>query len=79
MSLSLEIDKNLRGAPSSDVRIINDLLLAVGSRILTKGILIYCRNDPAGIDYEISIRGVYFDFLPVIQHYQPMYLEQMTA
>ena len=79
MSLSLEIDKNLKSAPPSDVRIINDLPIAVAGQIVTDGILVYCRDDHVRIDYETSIRKAYFDFLPVINNYQRRYLEQMNA
>ncbi|NOY70673.1 MAG: hypothetical protein GXP53_14500 [Deltaproteobacteria bacterium] len=77
MSLSLTIDKQLKGMFQSDVRVMNDLPFAVTGQILKEGILIYCRDDEARIDYETSTRMAYFDFLPVIQHYQHMYLEQI--
>lgn len=77
MSLSLEIDNNLRGAPPSDVRIMNELPLMIVGQIVTDGILIYCRDDSARINYETLIRKVYFDFLPVICQYRHTYLAQM--
>lgn len=77
MSLSLEIDKKLKSALPSDVRIMNNLPLTVAGQIVTDGILIYCRDDNTRIDYETSIRKAYFDFLPVIHQYQHSYLEQM--
>ena len=79
MTLALAIDKKLKQGPASDVRIINSLPLAVVGKVITEGILIYCRDDEARIDYETRIRSAYFDFLPFIQHYQRTYLEQIAA
>ena len=74
MALALDIDKKLKGGPLSDVRIINTLPLALAGKIITEGILIYCRDDNARIEYETSTRSAYFDFLPVIHNYQRIYL-----
>ena len=79
MMLALEIDKKLKQGPASDVRIINSLPLAVAGKIITEGLLIYCRDDDARIDYETIIRSAYFDFLPFIRNYQRTYLEQIAV
>jgi len=78
MSLALDIDKKLEGSPLSDVRLINTLPLVLAGKIITGGILIYCRGDDARVEYETSIRSAYFDFLPVIHNYQKTYLEQIA-
>ena len=79
MTLALEIDKKLKQGPASDVRIINSLPLAVAGKIITEGLLKYCRDDEARIDYETSIHDTYFDFLPFIQNFQGTYLEQIAV
>ena len=79
MTLALEIDKKLDEGTASDVRIINCLPLAVAGKIITEGLLIYCRDDEARIDYETIIRSAYFDFLPFIHNYQQTYLEQIAV
>jgi len=79
MILALEIDKKLKQGPASDVRIINSLPLTVAGKIITEGLLIYCRDDEARIDYETIIRSAYFDFLPFIHNYQRTYLEQIAV
>ena len=79
MTLALKIDKKLKQGPASDVRIINSLPLAVVGKIITEGVLIYCRDDEAWIDYETMIRCAYFDFLPFIHNYQRTYLEQIAV
>ena len=78
MALALKIDKKLKQCPASDVRIINSLPLAVAGKIITEGVLIYCRDDNARVDYETAIRSAYFDFLPFIHNYQRTYLEQIV-
>ncbi len=42
--------------PASDVRIMNSLPLAVVGKIITEGVLIYCHDDKARVDYETAIR-----------------------
>lgn len=79
MDLALEIDKKLKNGPSSDVRTMNSLPLAVVGNILTEGMLIYCKEDAARIDYETTMRKRYFDFLPVIRNYQRTYLKQIES
>jgi predicted nucleotidyltransferase len=78
MALALEIDKKLKKGPASDVRIMNSLPLAVAGKIITEGILIYCQDDIARVDYETVIRSAYFDFLPFIHNYHRTYLEQIV-
>lgn len=77
-SLSLEIDKHMENGPPSDIRIMNRLPLTVAGQIVTDGILVYCRDDNARIDYETSIRCAYFDFLPAIYNFQKEYLEYIA-
>ena len=77
MSLSLEIDRRLKQGPTSDVRILNTLPLAVAGKVITEGILIYCHDDKARVDYETAVRSAYFDFLPFIYSYQKTYLEHI--
>jgi predicted nucleotidyltransferase len=79
LTLALEIDKKLKQGPASDVRIINSLPLAVAGKVITEGLLIYCRDDEARIDYETILRSAYFDFLPFIHSYQRTYLEQIAV
>jgi hypothetical protein len=79
MALALKLDEKLQIGPSSDVRILNSLPLAVAGKIITEGVLIYCRDDKARVDYETIIRCAYFDFLPFIINYQRTYLAQIAG
>ena len=78
MSLALTIDKGLERKVNSDVRTVNGLPLAVAGEIVTKGMIIYCRDDKIRIDYETVIRSSYFDFLPFLRKYQRNYLKQIS-
>jgi len=79
MDLSLEMDNRFPGGPSSDIRTINHMPLAVAGNVITEGILFYCIDDDARIDFEMIIRRLYFDFLPFIKKYQRMYIEQIDT
>jgi hypothetical protein len=77
LELSLSIDRQMGTGPPCEVRIMNWLPLAVAGESLTQGILIYCRNDHARIDYETSIGNAYFDFLPSLRKFQKEYWESI--
>ena len=79
MTLALEIDKKLKQGPASDVRILNSFSLAVAGKIITDGVLNYCCDDKAPVDYETIIRCAHFDFLPFIHNYQRTYLEHIAV
>ncbi len=79
MDLSLEMDNRFPGGPSSDIRTINHMPLAVAGNAITEGILIYCIDDDTRIDFERIVRCSYFDFLPFIKKYQRMYIEQIDT
>ena len=79
LDLGLKIDRKLQGGPSSDVRIMNFLPILITGKIVSEGLLIYCRNDKKRIAYETAIRTSYFDFLPFIRQYQKAYLKQVYA
>jgi len=77
MNLSLKIDNKFPVGPSSEVRTLNHLPLAVAGSVITEGVLIYCIDDDTRIDFEMNIRRSYFDFLPYMKNYQRMYLAQI--
>ena len=73
--LSLVIDEKLDVNMKSEVRTMNNLPLIVNGQIVSSGILIYSTNEVERVDFETRIRSANFDFLPVIQNYQRIYLE----
>jgi predicted nucleotidyltransferase len=77
LTLSLRIDKALDHAAQSEVRIINHLPLVVKGRILTDGVIIYCVDEAARVDFECGVRRAYFDFLPVLQFHDKSFRRQV--
>ena len=77
--LSLKFDENLDCKAKSEVRIINNLPLVIKGQIISDGFLIFSTNDVERVDFETRVRSAYFDFLPVIQNYQRVYLEKAQA
>ena len=79
LGISLEFDEELTGNVQSDFRVINDLPLSFLGQIVTEGILIYCRDDIARVDFEVSVRMAYFDFYSVLKMHQKEYLNRFLS
>lgn len=77
LSLALAGDRVLQEKLKCDVRLMNRLPLAVAGEIVTSGILIYCSDHKARVEYETKVRMAYFDFKPFLRKYQQAYLTQM--
>lgn len=73
--LSLQFDKELDCKAKSEVRIMNNLPLVIKGQIISDGLLIFSADEVERVDFETRVRRAYFDFLPVIQNYQRIYLE----
>jgi uncharacterized protein len=69
LDIALDVDIIFGGNPQSDIRLLNDLPLAVAGRVLMDGQLIYSINEETRVNYETSVRHAYFDFIPVIREY----------
>ena len=76
MEIALRIDEELESGVDSEVRIMNDLPLIIKGQIVTEGLLIYSRGEALYVDFESYIRKAYFDFQPVVQQYQQIYLDR---
>lgn len=79
LSLALLIDEKLDHILQSEVRVVNHLPLVVKGRILADSELIYSRAEDKRIEFETQVRKAYFDFLPVIHHYQDAYRERALS
>jgi len=79
LSLSLALDSALNAEVASEIRIINELPLAILGNIVTEGALIYCRDETLRVDFEISVRSAYFDFLPVIHKHNKAYIDRFRS
>jgi len=79
LMLSLKFDEKLDCKAKSEVRIINNLPLVIKGQILSDGLLIFSDNEVERVDFETRVRSAYFDFLPVIQNYQRVYLDKALS
>ena len=79
MSMALKIDQTLDSEISSDIRILNDLPLAIAGEIITDGVLIYSKDEKTRVDYETKLRSAYFDFLPFLTKYQVNFIKSLTV
>ncbi len=73
--LGPELEKET-GLKNIDVRLLNDAPLAASGLILTEGRLLYSGDDSARVDYEVRIRGLYFDFLPHLNYLRQAFLRR---
>jgi predicted nucleotidyltransferase len=79
LSLALRFDEVLSHTVQSEVRALNHLPLVVKGTILGEAEVIYSRNEDKRIEFETQVRRAYFDFLPVIQHYQKAVKEKVLS
>ncbi|MFW6284083.1 MAG: type VII toxin-antitoxin system MntA family adenylyltransferase antitoxin [Desulfosalsimonas sp.] len=77
LDLSLALDKALDHKIETEVRALNNLPLTFAGRIITEGLLLYCRDESERVEFEVQIRKKYFDFLPVIEQYHQEYLNKV--
>ncbi len=61
----------------ADVRVINHAPLMFRGEVVTFGILLYCRNDEARVEFETRTRSEYFDFLPLAEAVREAHLDYM--
>ena len=64
------------GISKADVRSINQAPLTVRGHILTKGHLLYSRDEEYRVDYEVYNRSRYFDFQPVEKMMHEAFLQK---
>ena len=61
----------------ADVRVINNSPIMVQGEIVTNGILIYCTDDDARIEFECLTRSLYFDFLPTATQLRDAHMDHI--
>ena len=79
LSLSVAFDDKLDCNAKSEVRTMNHLPLIINGTIISEGLLLFSADEVERVDFETRIRSAYFDFVPVIQNYQRIYLEKTRA
>ncbi|MBS1250818.1 MAG: hypothetical protein MAG431_02414 [Chloroflexi bacterium] len=61
----------------TDVRIINDAPVRVQGEVVTRGKLLYTRDEDARVEYEVYTRRRYFDFQPVLKMMRESYFAHL--
>ncbi len=72
--ISLELEQTLDR--SVDVRIINRAPAIFTNQVLKEGILLFSRDEPLRINFEVRNINEYLDFLPIINEYDKKRLER---
>jgi predicted nucleotidyltransferase len=78
LDIAAEIETQA-GIQNADVRSINDAPLKVRGQVLTKGQLLYSRDEDLRVEYEVYTRGRYFDYQPVLEMMRQAYFERLEA
>ncbi|MCI0397400.1 MAG: nucleotidyltransferase domain-containing protein [Chloroflexi bacterium] len=78
LTIEAELEPHLRPL-EPDVRVLNDAPLAVQGKVLTKGKLLYSRDDDFRVEYEVYTRKLYFDFQPVLEMMRKAYFARQRT
>lgn len=65
-----KISRNL--SRETDVTVLNGASIELAYDIVTRGLCMYEKDDDSRIEYEIKIKGMYFDFMPFIASIRKM-------
>lgn len=65
--------------PAVDLVDLRRAPLRLLGRILADGIVIYGHDEPERVEFEVSTRGRYFDFLPLQRAHQVAYVRRVAA
>jgi hypothetical protein len=60
-----------------DVRIINRAPLMVRGEVITKGSLLFSREEQFRVGFETQVRSEYFDFLPIAKALQRAHFKRL--
>jgi hypothetical protein len=76
LSLAAECDLTIPGNPI-DIKFLNATPLPFRFEVVTRGQLLFTRDEEAHIDFVVRTRSLYFDFLPHLKFYfQAIVLEK---
>ena len=62
-----------------DIRTINNAPLKVKGEVVTRGRLIYCKDEEFRVSFETYVRDRYFDFLPTLNSMRKVYLSSVKS
>ena len=78
LEIEAEIEKHC-GIHNADVRGINDAPLRVQGQVVTRGRLLYSKDEDFRVAYEVRTRKLYFDFQPVLAMMREAYFARLEA
>lgn len=78
MAIAAEIEQRCQ-IYDVDVRSISAAPLRVQGQVVTRGVLIYARDEQSRVKYEVQTRKHYFDFLPVLTLMRQAYFARLEA
>ena len=64
--LAFELSRKI-AATKIDIVVLNRAPIELAFAVISRGKLLYQRNDAERIEYEAKIMGLYFDYLPVLR------------
>ncbi len=68
LKLELRIETELAeqaNVRNAEVRIINGAPLAIRGQVACRGIVLYCADEEARVEFETTTRDEYFDYMPI--------------
>ena len=78
MEVAAEIERCC-GIQNADVRSINEAPLRVQGQVLSRGVLLYSKDEDFRIAYEVRTRKRYFDFQPVLTMMRQAYFDHLEV
>lgn len=66
------------GVPDVDLTWLDRALLELRGRVVQEGRLLYSRDEPARVGFEVRTRSEYFDFLPALRATERAYLARIA-
>jgi uncharacterized protein len=78
LEVAMDIEERC-GIQDADVRSIDEAPLRVQGQVLTRGQLLYSKDEGFRVAYEVSIRKRYFDFQPVLKLMREAYFARLEA
>ena len=74
--IAAEVEKRCT-VKEADIRSIDSAPLTVKGTVLTEGVLLFSRDEEFRVDYEVYMRKMYFDFLPVAKMMREEFFRQL--
>lgn len=67
------------GAPAVDLVVLERAGLELRGEVVQRGRLLFSRDEPARVAFEVRTRSEYLDFLPTLQAHTRRYLRQTAT